>query len=392
MLINQLKEFSNYLSGSLQNNRFIKIILSNKRDKTTELKTVTGRVILLKNELKLSFVYRYNTKDITKNYDFETSLKLVSDMLENDFFQADIYTTNENCFLIINKKNEVKISKKPVTTAETPVLTHDIIKKRFISLHNNIYLTELGISTTDGKIRKNMEDKYRQIDKYIEILDGIIRSAELPDDLNIVDMGSGKGYLTFALYDYLINSLKLKAEITGIESRQILVDTTNTIAQKAGFTHLHFEAGTIKEARLEKTDMLIALHACDTATDDSIYRGIQQNARVIICAPCCHKQIRKQLEPQNVLKNITRYGILAERQAEMITDTIRAMIMEAFGYKTNVFEFISGEHTPKNLLIVGIKKKDFSEPDQTILKEVGELKKVFNIRYHYLEELLHLSN
>jgi hypothetical protein len=379
-----------FLSNSFQNNQFLKIILSNKRIKTSELKTVTGRLILLKYELKISFVYRYTTKDITKNFDFSNAIKIIEEMLENDFFQADIFTTQENLFLIINKKNEIRISRKKVTTDETPELGHDNIKKRFVGTKDNVYLFELGITNTEGRIKTNMEDKYRQIDKYIEILDGIIRTAHLPNDLSIVDMGSGKGYLTFALYDYLANTLNLKAEVTGIEARQALVDDTNSIAQKAGFKHLHFKTGNIKDTAIEKTDMLIALHACDTATDDAIYQGIQQRSKVIICAPCCHKQIRQQLDPQNVLKQITRFGILAERQAEMITDSIRAMILEAYGYKTKVFEFISGEHTPKNVMIAGVKTKDIEMPDAAILLQVDELKEMFGIKQQQLETLLKL--
>jgi SAM-dependent methyltransferase len=391
MATNPLSEFIDFLSHNFRNKQFIRIIISNKRNKTSDLKTVSGRLVMLKNELKISFVYRHNTKDITKNHDFSTAIKLVEEMLTKDFFQADIFTTSENLFLIINKKNEVRISRKAISAVETPDLGHDNSKKRFIAIKDNVYLSELGITNMEGKIRNNMEDKYRQIDKYVEILDGIIKSVDLPDNFSIVDMGSGKGYLTFALYDYLINTLKQHAEVTGIESRPQLVDTTNAIALKAGFKHLHFKTGNIQDTPIDKTDVLIALHACDTATDDAIYRGIQQKASVIICAPCCHKQIRQQLDPQNVLKQITRFGILAERQAEMITDAIRAMILEAYGYKTKVFEFISGEHTPKNLLIVGIKKKAVTAPDPGILAEVEEIKKIYNIQFHYLEKLLNLN-
>lgn len=387
MTDNTLQQFLQFLADSLTNNQFLKLTISHRRDKNSELKTVACRVVMLKNELKLSFVYHYYTKDITKNYDFAAAIKLVEELLHKDFMQADVFTTTENQFLIINQKNGVKVNKKKVSAVETTALNHDNIKRRFISLHNNIYLHELGITTADGKLAKNIEDKYRQIDKYIEILDGIIRSAELPEAPAIVDMGSGKGYLTFALYDYLTNTLHQNSRITGVEARQQLVDTTNAIARKAGFKNLKFITGSIQEAKIDKTDMLIALHACDTATDDAIYRGIQENVKVIICAPCCHKQIRKQMKPHNMLKQITRHGILAERQAEMLTDTIRAMIMEAYGYKTKVFEFISGEHTPKNLLIVGIKKKDVSLPDAAILSEITAMEKLFNIEYHQLEKL-----
>ncbi len=389
---NQLQEFLDFFSESLQNNLFIKITLSHKRDKTNDLKTVFGKVVKIKNELKLSFVYRYPTKDITKNFDFSTAKDLVNEMLHKDFFQADIFAATENRFLIINAKNEVKVNRKAVTVSDIPEFSHDNIKKRYISLQNNIYLSELGITTPDGKIKNAMEDKYRQIDKYIETVDSIVGQATLPHSFSVVDMGSGKGYLTFALYDHFVNTLHLDADITGIEFRQELVDKTNFIAQKAGFDKLRFKTGTIQNTTVDKIDMLIALHACDTATDDAIYRGIQSKAAVIICAPCCHKQIRKQLNPANVLKQITKHGILAERQAELITDAIRALILEAYGYKTKVFEFISGEHTPKNLLIVGTKKKEIEAPDKKLLQEVAEIRKIYGIEFHYLEKLLHINN
>jgi hypothetical protein len=168
-----------------------------------------------------------------------------------------------------------------------------------------------------------------------------------------------------------------------------LVDICNTIAQKAGLANLNFVKGTIEKAELNKIDILIALHACDTATDDAIYRGIKSEAELIVCAPCCHKQIRKAMNVTNELNNVTRFGILKERQAEIITDTIRAMILEAHGYKTNVFEFISLEHTPKNVMIVGRKTKD-KKNKKEILNNIAAIKRLYGIEKHYLETLLNI--
>jgi hypothetical protein len=200
-------------------------------------------------------------------------------------------------------------------------------------------------------------------------------------------MGSGKGYLTFALYDYLTHTLKKDATITGIEMREDLVNKCNQIATNSHYQNLKFEKGTIQETVLPAVDMLIALHACDTATDDAIFKGIKANAKVIICAPCCHKQIRKQMAPENELKSITKHGILLERQAEIVTDSIRALILEAQGYKTKVFEFIATEHTPKNVLIVGTKTNRTETEKQENLEKIAGLKKLFNIKSHYLETL-----
>jgi protein-L-isoaspartate O-methyltransferase len=248
----------------------------------------------------------------------------------------------------------------------------------------------LGITTADGMIKKDMHDKFRQINKYIEIVAGIIKSATLSESISLVDMGSGKGYLTFALYDYIVNTLKINAKITGIELRNELVEKCNMIASKAGFSELSFHTGTIEKVEIPPSDILIALHACDTATDEAIYRGIKSDVKIIICAPCCHKQIRKQINPTNELKEITRHGILEERMAEILTDTFRALILEYYGYKTKVFEFISTEHTPKNVLIVGIKSEEKTIHRNETLEKIKNLKDLFGIEFHYLEKLFGL--
>lgn len=383
-----IKTFISFLNESVENCSFVKLALMNKRVKTNELNTVTAKLIKTKDEFKLSFVYRYPTKDITKNYTLFESKNIIEQLLLNYFFQADIYTLTTDWFLSINKNNIVSLRKKPASIVEKPALSHDEIKNRLIKTENNIYLKELGITSADWQVKTSMQDKYRQINKYIEIIDGILRNANLDKSINVVDMGAGKGYLTFALYDYLLNTLKIAPNILGIELREELVNDCNLIAKKAGFNNLQFKSGTIKEVELNKVDLLIALHACDTATDDAIYRGIKSNAKIIICAPCCHKQLRKQMNPTDELKLISQYGILKERQAEIITDAIRALILEAYGYKTKVFEFISTEHTPKNVLIVGIKQSEKKIPDQEILKQIEIIKKIHGVEFHYLEKLI----
>lgn len=390
MQADNLQLFLDNILNSLENKGFQKITLSHKRDNKNELKNVFAKAAVLKAGMKLSFVYRYPTKDITKNFDLSEGLSLIREMLGKDFYQADLFTTSADWHYTMNKNGISRMSKTSPTITEATQYTHDKIKKRFITLENNVYLRELGIATADAKVKKDMEDKFRQINKYIEIVDGIVSSASLSPGFHIVDMGSGKGYLTFALYDYLSNVLKLSPEITGVELRNELVVSSGVIARKAGFGNLKFLAGSIETAELEQIDMLIALHACDTATDEAIYRGILAGSKVIICAPCCHKQVRKQIAPVNDLKSITKFGILEERQAEILTDGIRALVLEAYGYKTKVFEFISTEHTPKNVLIVGI-KKGTGKPDESILEEIRNIKKVYNIRYHHLEKLLHIN-
>ena len=378
----------NLLNESIEAQQFIKLTLSDRRDKTNNLKNVFVKPVLLKAGLMLSFVYRHPTKDITKNYIVEEGVNLLKDMLDKGFYKADLFTTANDLHLTITKNGKSILTQKNAVKQQAPSTEHNKVKKRFINTDQNIYLRELGITTAEGNVKSDKQDKFKQINKYVEIVESIINSTELPDGFHIADMGSGKGYLTFALYDYLTNELKLNPKVTGVEVRPELVDTCNQIALKAGFNNLNFITGSIDTAEIENVDMLIALHACDIATDQAIYRGITANAKIIICAPCCHKQVRKHMAPKNDLKSITKFGILEERQAEILTDTIRALILESFGYKTKVFEFISTEHTPKNVLIVGVKAELEKHAKSGALQKIKSLKELYGIEYHQLERLM----
>ncbi len=376
------------ISESMTNSKLIKLTLSNKRNKSDDLNNVFVKPVVIRDEMLLSFVYRHATRDVTKNLTLEETTEVLSSLLTEHFFNADLFTTEVDWLLLSNKRGNSKLLKKPASSTEIPLFSHDKIKRRLIQPEGNIYLRELGVLTADFKVKSDMQDKFKQINKYVEIIDGILKSVEKDDALSVVDMGSGKGYLTFALYDYLKSRQKGQLKVTGVEFRPDLVEKCNKIATDSGFDGLSFIKGTIEKAKLPGFDMLIALHACDTATDEAIFRGIKSKAPVIVCAPCCHKQIRKQLKPDNILKEITRHGILEERQAEMLTDTIRALILEAYGYKTRVFEFIATEHTPKNVLISGTSNNPTTKPNQAVLERVKLLKAQFGVEQHHLEKLL----
>lgn len=383
-------DFLQQLQSAFENKTLVKLTLGHKRNKTADLDNVFARIIEVKNGYKLSFVYRYKTKDITKNFEGDDALKEVQQLLATSFFNADLFTNSRNFYFTNDKDGKAKLATKPATQTAASNFSHDKQKERIIQAGNNVYLKELGVISAEGLVKKDMQDKYRQINKYVEIIESIIKELDLKDDFNVADMGSGKGYLTFALFDYLHNTLQKKATVTGIEIRKDLVDKCNAIAVKANFDQLHFAEGTIEGANISKIDVLIALHACDTATDDAIFKGITANAQVIICAPCCHKQIRKQMAPDNALQFITKHGILLERQSEMVTDAIRALVLEAFGYKTKVFEFISTEHTPKNVLITAVKRTTGAEEKVKNIEKIKALKTMFNIQQHYLEKLMNI--
>lgn len=381
-----LEIFTEKIDFFAQNGEFVKLILSNKRDKKSDLNKITIKPVEIKAGFRLSFVYSYNTKDITKNFEISESIEKTKTLLKEHFFNADLFSTNEILQLIINKKGVQKLKTTEPVFKTLPKLNHDKQKKKRIDTKNNIYLQKLEITTADGKLRKNKTDKFRQINKYLEIIENHLISFD-SKPVRIVDMGSGKGYLTFALYDFLTNRLKIQAKITGVEFRKELVDFCNDISKQANFENLNFIEGTIENSNFNKINILIALHACDTATDDAIYKGVKSEAELIFVAPCCQKQIRKQINATNSMSSVLKHGILKERQAELLTDGIRALILEAYGYRTKVFEFIQTEHTPKNVMIVAQKTQKFETPNQQILKKIAEIKSMFGIEYHYLEKL-----
>ncbi|HLO91346.1 MAG TPA: SAM-dependent methyltransferase [Lentimicrobium sp.] len=385
-------EFINRFEQSMAQALFIKLTLSNKRTVASELNNVYVKPVLLRELTMLSFTYRYKTKDITKNFELREAISEIQRLLSEDFTQGYLATTINDYQLLLNRKGNSTLLQKPPASTTSPSMKHDKVKERIIETGNTSWMSALGIMNKEGVVKTDMQDKYKQINKYIEIVDGILKGINLPDNLRVADMGSGKGYLTFAMYDYLTSKQNKQVVMTGIELRRELVEKCNQVAVASKFTGLSFQEGTIEKASLPEIDMLIALHACDTATDEAIYKGIRLGARVIVCSPCCHKQVRKSLETRGALAEITQYGILAERQAEILTDTIRALILEAHGYRTNVAEFVATEHTPKNLIISAVKKKLNPEyhsfPDPDIMKNIEELKNQFSIRSHYLQDLL----
>ncbi len=385
--MDRVDELTLQIAGAAAQKSLLKITLSRKRVATADLQQVFVKPVVIKNLPMLSFVYRYPAKDITKNFSHGVGIAAITEMLLHQFFNADVFTTSHTIYFSCTAAGKQKlVTKKSDRQMPEINAAHDKQKNRIIN-STAIYLERLGITNTHGMVKKDMQHKFKQINRYVEIVDGILKDIPFTEGLSVADMGSGKGYLTFALYDYL-QTKNIAATVTGIELRPELVAICNDISHNSNFTKLHFVEGSIQQANIAGTDILIALHACDTATDDAIYKGIKAGSKIIMCAPCCHKQIRREMNPDNIIKNITRHGILMERQAEMLTDTIRSMILEAHGYKTKIFEFIHLENTPKNILIVGIKNKPTPQLYMQQMEKVQELKKAFGIKSHYLETLL----
>ena len=332
----------------------------------------------------LSWVYRYPRKDVTRNYTLEESVRLMTEMIGVQFSQADMYCVGTDYFLKTDGKERLTVKE---SRAEREVSgRHDKTRNRMVEASAG-FLHLLEVASADGHIRKDKKDKFIQINKFLEFFSTAVQSLPGPE-ISVLDMGSGKGYLTFAIYDYLKKKAGEGARVTGVEFRQDMVDLCNSLAVEAGFGGLNFVQGTIEGYDFSQSDVVIALHACDTATDEALFKGIKAGARVIMVSPCCHKQVRRSMNPEGTAAAFCRYGIMKERTAEMLTDLIRASILEIYGYQTRVFEFVNSEHTPKNLMITAIKKRESLASRPESWKEVEELKAAYGLEYHHLQRML----
>lgn len=382
-MIETNEQLVDFLSSQISNSEQFKATFSNPRKKS-DLKSIAVKKLIIKSEEKLQFVYKYETNDVAKNYTLPELLedKTLTEMVL-EYRQIHVMCDSVENVIRIAKKGKITASRTDIVESMPTQLEHDRKKKRFVPLSEE-YLKHLGITDANGDLKPTMADKYRQINKYIEIIESHLSGLNLTGEVKVIDMGSGKGYLTFALYSYL--KQKFNVKVVGVELRQNMVTLCNGIAEKCGFTGLTFEAKRIEDYEKTKVDILIALHACDTATDDALAFGIKADAELIICAPCCHKQIRREIENSKTYNSITKNGIFLERTCEMVTDTIRSLVLEDSSYKTKIFEFVSNEHTRKNIMLSATKRT--AKTDKEIGTQIKNLKQQYGIGEHYLETLL----
>jgi SAM-dependent methyltransferase len=382
------EEFINRLAESLSGGTFVKLTLGNYKGGDTQLQKIFVRLVSTKKGTRLFFLYRGATRDTAKNYDIDTGIALIAEALDGQFLSGHLFTTENDLQLEIGKKGRSRLNVAKPTFKSAPPQDHDRTKKMQVD-QTAFYLKALSITDETGRVRDKQQDKWRQINKFVEILANLVDKSALKDKqkLSIVDMGSGKGYLTFAAYDYFSNIRGIDATVTGVDTKQALVDLGNSVASASGFDGLRFEVGSIADFPVDEVDILIALHACNTATDDAIYKAIAANAQLIVAAPCCHQEIRPQIKPPAMLKDTLKHGVMMERTAETITDALRSLLLERSGYATRIFEFVPMEHTPKNNMLVGTRLQK-EVPTDDIARQIDEIKSTFGIRHQRLETLL----
>lgn len=368
------------------------IILSNSRRKE-EVSKVRVRPLLLQGKLVFQVEEFRGKQAFHQNLMKDEAYEYLQNAMSDTFRQMELASAKGSAQILVSKngKMTVKVKKKrPVEgqakiQAPSALLDHNRKKKYVLEEGKPIpFLQDLGVMTADGRIVHSRYDKFRQINRFLEFVQDILPKLPKGREINIIDFGCGKSYLTFAMYYYLKELNGFDIRVIGLDLKQDVIDHCNQLARKYGFEKLAFYHGDIASYEgVDQVDMVVTLHACDTATDYALAKAVRWNASVILSVPCCQHELNRQMK-NDMLEPVLQYGLLKERMAALYTDGIRAEILENHGYRTQILEFIDMEHTPKNVLIRAVKEgkgkkngkklqemMDFLHVENTLAKEIG---------------------
>ncbi len=372
---------------------FVRAAFSGRQSGATlEWIKVVVRPVRIKGALHWQVSHFDEQKDITKNYSAEDVAEKVDELLALPFKSIHVEMTIGGLDVRITKKGRALVRETPAAEPSASVdLSHDREKKKVLSLSDSApFLEAVGILTKSGKVKADRQGKFRQINEFLRLVEETGVFGEEPGkNVHIVDCGCGNAYLTFAIYHYVHNILKLPADVVGIDVKADLLERHREKARALGWDRLSFEVGSIADFQPAVVpDVVVALHACDTATDDALARGIRWRSRLIMSAPCCQHELQEQLSHVPVptpFRAVSRHGILDERLGDILTDTFRAAILRIMGYRTDVIQFVSIEHTAKNLMIRAVKTSESSNAHA--VEEYLALKEYWQVAPH-LERLL----
>ena len=353
------------------------IIISNPQ-KNSDISKVKIRPIMLKNSIVFQVTEYKGAQVFHENYEKQEIIDKIERYLEENFKQMEVTSTIMQATVLVSKKGKVTVKKKKLEIEKKIDLSHNKAKKYILQEGTIVpFLVDLGVQTKEGKIVRSNYDKFRQINRYLEFIVDIM--PILPKDrcINIIDFGCGKSYLTFALYYYMKILCKRDIQVIGLDLKEKVIEDCNALAVRYGYDKLKFVTGDVSTYTGEgNVDMVVTLHACDTATDYAIEKAINWGAKVIFTVPCCQHEINMQISNKE-LQPLLKYGLIKERISALITDAIRANLLEEQGYQVQVMEFIDMEHTPKNILIRAVKENDGKCKDTGI---------------HEMTEFLHVRN
>lgn len=334
---------------------FISAVLSNPREKE-ELQKVKIRPLLKGGELYFQLEEFRGKQAFHENILAEEAVTKTGELMQL-FKQMQIETKKFSCTVLISKKGKVTIKKKAVSGKVKEVdLSHNRNKKYILQEGTPVmFLQDLGVMTADGKIVRTRFDKFRQINRFLEFIEDILPKLPSDREVTILDFGCGKSYLTFAMYYYLHELKKYDVRIIGLDLKTDVIRKCNELSEKYGYEKLRFLEGNIADyTGVDEVDMVVTLHACDTATDFALAKAVGWNAKVILSVPCCQHEMNEQIQNE-ILHPALKYGLIKERMAALFTDALRAEYLEREGYDTQILEFIDMEHTPKNILIRAVR-------------------------------------
>ena len=351
--MNQIEELLKRVLTSL----LVDMVISGARGGGDFIK-IKVRPVMIRDSLYFQ-VSRYTDKQVFhENMTAEDALETLSGWILHDFRQAQIRMQDEMVTVLVSKKGKATVKSKKAACIETQNLEHNRKKQYIIEEGTAVpFMIDLGVMTESGKIIRTRYDKYRQINRFLEFIEDIL--PELPTDrtVHIIDFGCGKSYLTFAMYYYLKVLKHYDIRITGLDLKQKVIEDCQALADRYGYDGLQFLCGDIADYNgTDEVDMVVTLHACDTATDYALYKAVQWHASVILSVPCCQHELNRKMQCET-LSGAFQYGLIKERTAALMTDAMRGQLLEMKGYKTQLLEFIDMEHTPKNILIRGVKSK-----------------------------------
>ncbi len=362
-------------------------IIISKAKNPDSFSKVKVRPLLMKGELMYQVSEIHGTQIFHINLQKEELIDRLTEYLSKDFLQAEISTSSLQATVLISKKGRITIKKKRQQKEDKIDLSHNKVKNYILQEGIPVpFLVDLGIQTADGKVVKSRYDKFRQINRYLEFIADIMPILPTDRPIRIIDFGCGKSYLTFALYYYMNILCKRDIRVVGLDLKEKVIEDCNQLAKRYGYQHLSFVAGDVSQYKTEKqVDMVVTLHACDTATDYALEKAVKWGAGVILTVPCCQHEVNLQIQNE-ILQPLLKYGLLKERMSALITDGIRANLLEEQGYQVQVMEFIDIEHTPKNILIRAV--KDFrGKKRKTGIENTTEFLRVENTLQKLFKEM-----
>lgn len=351
-----MKTIQEFLEKQI-NGELILAVLSGSRKKE-----VPTRVRIRPVELKGQILYQASStvgqKVLHKNYTREELISYMENCLEGTYSQLQVQGQHMDGTVLVSKKGKQTIKIKPHEVREpVRILSHNRVKQYILPEGKPVpFLVDLGVMNKEGRIHASAYDKYRQINRFLEFIEDVLPSLPKDRELNIIDFGCGKSYLTFAMYHYLKVLKEYPVRIIGLDLKQDVINHCSRLAMQYGYEGLDFYHGDIASYEgVDHVDMVVTLHACDTATDFALKKAVDWGAKVILSVPCCQHELAKQISC-DIQKPVLQYGLIKERMAALYTDAIRAQVLERCGYRTQILEFIDMEHTPKNILIRGIRQ------------------------------------